>query len=442
MKTALTWLLFALLFLLRPIQAQQPWQPFAINKYPRQQSQDMQQPWLLYQIPVKASLKNHWLKVSIQAESASHYTNIWMWLENNAQHNLFRWIFPQCHSTNDKYICSNTLWISSGDYLKIRLNWPYQSQPPSNIRAEIAKPQPISPSREANYQAYFQNIKNHYYRSKEVNWEQAYSAGFSALSSPADTDPVPHSISQLMAHLPDTSHMQILAKHPISDASNNQQPQYPECHQLNDTTHRLDIPGTQQGPGVEWTPATEQTFIAQAHACFTQHPSAHWIINLTENRGGNANLLFAALAPVLGNGVQLYYRNNQQQDSPLSIEAKRITINGQTQISWESTPVYVTGQREFAINKNCASSCEAVALAAKAAALLVGEKTAGLTTANEVIPLSDDWQLQLTCGWILDKQKNYWASITPDTELDAQELANYLKHGHKGASHNLKPLAH
>lgn len=431
MKLVLTWLLFALLFLLQPIRAEQPWQPFPLNKYPRQQSQDAQQPWFLYQIPVNTQLKNQWLRVSIEAESENQATNIWMWLENNAQHNLFRWIFPQCHSTANKYICSNTLWISSGDHLKIRLNWPDTSQPPSNIHAEIAKPQPVSPSRAANYQAYFQEIKNHYYRSKEVNWEQAYSAGFSALSSPADTDPVPHSISQLMAQLPDTSHMQILAKPFGSNTTNNQQPQYPECQQLNDNTYRLDLPGTAQGPGVEWTLTTEQEFIARAHACFARQPNARWIINLTENRGGNANLLFAALAPAFGNGVQLYYRNNQKQDYPLSIDARRIAIDGQTQISWNSTPVYISGKREFAINRNCASSCEAIALAAKTAALLVGGKTAGFTTANEVIPLNDKWQLQLTSAWMLDKQKNYWVAITPDTELDEQELANYLKSGLK-----------
>lgn len=70
------------------------------------------------------------------------------------------------------------------------------------------------------------------------------------------------------------------------------------------------------------------------------------------------------------------------------------------------------------LRADCASACEALAVALCGLARLVGRQVAGLTTSNEMWPLDADFALIVTSGWMRDRSGNTLDDpIVPDADI-------------------------
>ena len=135
-----------------------------------------------------------------------------------------------------------------------------------------------------------------------------------------------------------------------------------------------------------------------------------WIIDLTQNAGGNMYPMLAALSsfynePILGGFYSVIA--SKPEKTVLSFDGKSFKFNGQDFFTYKTTfkmnqnklPVIVL------IGKNTASSGEFVALALKRQkhVIIAGQESQGLATANEVMQLPHDLgNYMLTVAYDLD----------------------------------------
>lgn len=127
---------------------------------------------------------------------------------------------------------------------------------------------------------------------------------------------------------------------------------------------------------------------------------SHWIIDLRKNSGGNCWPMLAGIGPLLGDGVYGYFVSGSSR-IPITyrdgsaFQGKhvlcRVSNRGYRTQSDRKSIVVLTGRKTV-------SAGEIVALAFKGRAqvCLIGEPTAGLTTANATYSLSDRSLLVLT----------------------------------------------
>jgi len=146
---------------------------------------------------------------------------------------------------------------------------------------------------------------------------------------------------------------------------------------------------------------------------------SRWIIDLRGNSGGNCWPMLAGIGPLLGDGVYGYFVRGDQR-VPISyrdgsaFEGRhvlcRVSNRGYRTRNDHKSIVVLTGRRTV-------SAGELVALAFKGRAqtCLIGEPTAGLTTANATYELSDKSLLVLSVCQEADHMGNICTgSIQPD----------------------------
>lgn len=187
---------------------------------------------------------------------------------------------------------------------------------------------------------------------------------------------------------------------------------------------------------VPWV-STDDSLICERIADSLQHVIAHldarggisrWIIDLRKNTGGNCWPMLTGIGPLLGNGVCGYFVSGDHRvpiayEDGSAIQGRhvrcRVSNQGYRTLRPQRSVVVLTGRRTV-------SAGETVALAFKGRAqtLLIGEPTAGLTTANATYSLSDGSMLVLTfcqeadcSGHVCD------GSIVPDKLIPAAPAA-------------------
>jgi carboxyl-terminal processing protease len=127
---------------------------------------------------------------------------------------------------------------------------------------------------------------------------------------------------------------------------------------------------------------------------------SRWIIDLRNNSGGNCWPMLAGVGPLLGDGICGYFVNGSERipityRNGAACQGKhvlcRVSKDGYRTQHPAKSIVVLTGRRTI-------SAGEIVALAFKGReeAFLLGEPTAGLTTANATYSLSDHSMLVLT----------------------------------------------
>jgi carboxyl-terminal processing protease len=125
-----------------------------------------------------------------------------------------------------------------------------------------------------------------------------------------------------------------------------------------------------------------------------------WIIDLRKNAGGNCWPMLAGIGPLLGDGICGYFVNGTER-IPISYR-NGAAFQGKHVLCRVSKEGYRTQRQPKSIvvltGKRTISAGEIVALAFKGReqAYLLGEPTAGLTTANATYSLSDRSMLVLT----------------------------------------------
>jgi carboxyl-terminal processing protease len=172
---------------------------------------------------------------------------------------------------------------------------------------------------------------------------------------------------------------------------------------------------------------TLQQTIAQLDA---QQPLG-WMLDLTDNSGGNMWPMLAGLGPLLGEGVlggfaipgqpqaQWWYRTGQAGlDATTFVQ----TSTGGYRVAPPHRPIALLS------SARTASSGEAVILAFAGCPTTrrIGTATRGLTTANEAFPLADDATLLLTIGTFVDRRgRVYGGPIEPETLVEGDRATLY-----------------
>lgn len=128
--------------------------------------------------------------------------------------------------------------------------------------------------------------------------------------------------------------------------------------------------------------------------------ATRWIIDLRRNSGGNCWPMLAGMGPLLGNGVCGYFVRKARVTSIRYQDG--VALHNSTVMCKVSNPVLLTDEQRRQIvvltGPKTSSSGEILALAFKGMprTRLMGEPTAGLTTANTTYDLFDGSTLVLT----------------------------------------------
>ncbi len=145
-----------------------------------------------------------------------------------------------------------------------------------------------------------------------------------------------------------------------------------------------------------------------------------WIVDLRQNRGGNVFPMLAGIGPVLGDGVA---GGGVAVDGTEVVRTYAAGRSGKASVSGDAyelrSPLPAVA---VLLGPNTASSGEAVALAfiGRPNTATFGAATAGYTTGNVPIPLSDGAVLNLAVTKMMDRNgKVYDGPITPDFPVAA-----------------------
>lgn len=165
-------------------------------------------------------------------------------------------------------------------------------------------------------------------------------------------------------------------------------------------------------------------------AAFNDAGAQAWIVDLRGNHGGNMWPMLAAVAPLLGTGIVGYFVSRQfrlpwfiDETGPgIELPSARKKVNFRV----SNFPVVISAEHRIGIllGPSTASSGEAVVIAFKGRnnTLSFGERTAGLSSCNDMIRLHDGAKLFLTVGVDADRNGNVFESgIEPDVPVRFQK---------------------
>jgi hypothetical protein len=151
---------------------------------------------------------------------------------------------------------------------------------------------------------------------------------------------------------------------------------------------------------------------------------SRWIIDLRKNSGGNCWPMLTGLGPLLGDGVYGYFVASSER-IPISYHDGsafqgrhvlcRVSHNGYHTLHEHHSIVVLTGRRTVS-----AGEIVALAFRGREQTCLMGEPTAGFTTANATYSLSDRSMLVLTVCQEADRTGHICeGSIQPDKLIAA-----------------------
>lgn len=144
-----------------------------------------------------------------------------------------------------------------------------------------------------------------------------------------------------------------------------------------------------------------------------------WVIDLSENSGGNMWPMYLGLAPLIGEGISGYFFDWENNNSEWGFKENAVYNGSKIKLELENSYVLKKEASKIAIitGKRTASSGEAIVIAFKGLPTVksFGETTAGLSTGNVVYDLSDGAKLVLTTSIMADRNKKlYGNQISPD----------------------------
>jgi carboxyl-terminal processing protease len=157
-----------------------------------------------------------------------------------------------------------------------------------------------------------------------------------------------------------------------------------------------------------------------------------WIIDLRGTTGENIWPILAGLGPLLGEGTIGYFIDYEGVAEPWAYQngiANKTKVNNPIKISKVNYKIAVL------IDQATASAGEAAAIAfsTKSNSKSFGEKTCGLTTINQIIPLIDGSFLHLTISLMADKNRKIYGnsfspnSIETDPKNQIDKALNWLQ---------------
>ncbi len=151
------------------------------------------------------------------------------------------------------------------------------------------------------------------------------------------------------------------------------------------------------------------------------------LLDLTNNGGGNMYPMLSGLMPLLPQGPLLSFKDRMDAVTTLSHEGNSLRLSGNTvmePLGGDAETVEPARRVAVLTGPSTASSGEMLVIAFKAASAVryFGAGTAGVNSANTVLPLSNGCLLALTVSTTLDRHyQEYRASIPPDEGFNAIE---------------------
>ena len=358
-----------------------------------------------------------WLRASATAPADTPDFGVWIRGYDDKLVPLSRPLPTTCRVVDASKTCANTAWVMPGAAKLGVTFWNGWKGLIVPGPVEFARGVDATPENEARYDRLADEIQQLYIDSDAVDWPRVRAAGRAVLAAPPDIDPLPSAIGVLIALLPKHQHMLIYRRHDAVTAAVS----LPECKAIGDDSWKLSLPATPQDTDAQ------ASYLASAHACLATAGVHHWLIDLSNDSGGDAMLQMAALQPVLGTGPQLKFRGAKGSVSVLELQQTSVTVDGVPHYHWTDIVQHVDADMAFVIGPRCASACEEVALAAKGRFRLVGQPTAGLTSVNETRTISDDLSVTITSGVAVDLRDRTFERIVPDVTLSAAEVAALLR---------------
>lgn len=215
----------------------------------------------------------------------------------------------------------------------------------------------------------------------------------------------------------------------IASGSYQEEVQFPSGHLITDRIGLLTVPafrGTQLQ--VERYAYALRSLIDEQQRAGTQG----WIVDVTDNSGGNMLPMLSGLAPLLGPGVigSFVFRDGQRTSWRLD-ETGSLWL-GEDCLFHTAQEVRRAGSRApvaILVATRTASSGEAVVVAfsGRPMSRSFGTPTRGLSTSNETLDLSDGASLAITVARFADRSGHVFGeALQPDVLLDehVQEAAS------------------
>ncbi len=204
--------------------------------------------------------------------------------------------------------------------------------------------------------------------------------------------------------------------------------QYPTYTLLHNQIGHIVVPGFPTGDSLALNKyaRTLQSHISTGH----QQGVTQWIIDLRGNFGGHMWPMLVGLGPLLGHGKLGSFATNGAEAAAWYYDngKGKIIEGGQASYYVNITPLLpVLHNQKIAVlcNEGTASSGEAVLVAftGKAGATTIGTQTAGYSTANDMIPLSNGATLIVTTAVYMDSNGvQYPNDITPAVLTNADDI--------------------
>ena len=304
-----------------------------------------------------------------------------------------------CESLEGPTSCTAYSWIPPDATTATVAVWPQAfSADVSDLRVQMSGQLIEAPQSRVRLANILATIRENYYLSDEVDWDAVERTASQPLRAPEGIDPLPAAVAVVRQMLPGNKHtLLVRSQERVPDRVSL--PDMPSCRPIDGNTWLLELPSIGRQPS-----SVYDRYIAAARTCFTEaQQQTRWIVDLRENRGGAMPPMLAALAPLIRYGPLLSFVNSTGTQIPVSLRSDGIAIGPNLVLPHQNPAGTHANVPVVAwIGERCGSSCEAVviALEERPDTVLVGEPTAGLTTGNEIFPVSQDYDLVLSTGWM------------------------------------------
>lgn len=371
----------------------------------------------------KEKVQGKWVRVTASTDASQPDFHVWLHVFDGQNRPTVLPMPTMCTVKQTRNVCQGVMRFPKHGHRFRAALWAKSEPSHAKVeRVEVAEP---SSTIKAKHQKRFDEVLEHfqknYYKKDAVDWPAARADAQVYLHAPDDVDPVPHAVHALLRNLPERAHMRVYAR----EQQTKQSAHLPTCKKLPNQQWVLSL------PEIGSDAAHTQPYIEQAHRCLSR--SDQWLIDLTNNMGGNVFPMFAALAPVFGQTELVMWQNADGEAFKVRIHGRSVLNQDIEQISWGNAALWpVINKATFVIGQACASSCEAVAIAAKKRFTLVGQKTAGLTTANDQVSLNEHLYVTLTSALMVDLDGVHHPHIQPDVPLSQEQTEQLL--GKAGSS--------
>lgn len=252
-------------------------------------------------------------------------------------------------------------------------------------------------------------MEKNYYRRSQVSWTELAAAARTRLREASSCEAAYSSISWCFKQL-NEPHSFIMSPEKAARYSGDMLSPDQPAPRLSDLVGEIRGEWLQDSIGyltIPWVSTTDSLICQQIAdslqsviARLDSRNVSRWIIDLRKNSGGNCWPMLAGIGPLLGDGVCGYFVSGEAR-VPIAYKDGS-ALQGRHVICQVSKRGYRTQRNQKSIvvltGRRTVSAGELVALAFKGRSQtwLMGEPTAGRTTANATYPLSDRSMLVLT----------------------------------------------